>query len=114
MQKKKWPVQKAGWKNRYTEFYAPKVQLHAQNSPHHKFSCRFQELRHRAKYARCLFCCNMPALAKIYGVSDSRPHTGQPENLKLIISVFLCTFELSALLLEKFHLHLGSYTLLHM
>ena len=39
----------------------------------------------------------------IYKYVFLTPHTGRPEILTLTVSVFLCTFEQSALLLKKSH-----------
>jgi len=48
-------------------------------------------------------------LVQSYGVSNFPHQTAQ--NLRLTVSVFLCTFEVTALLLKKIHLHLHSDTL---
>ena len=52
------------------------------------------------------------ALVKSYGISNS-PHW-KFKTLRLTVSVFVCTLELTALLLKGFHLHLHSDTVLFM
>ena len=62
----------------------------------------------RAKYARVVVLLQY-ALVKSYGVSNS-PHTTS-KNWRLTVSVFGRTFNFTALLLKKFHLHLHCDTL---
>jgi len=95
-------------KKRYTEFLAPKVLSHTQNSSTHQKLCGFQKLTSRAKYAYVIVLLRC-ALDKV--IKFLTPHTEQPENLRLTVSVFLCTFEPTALLLKKFHFQLRSDTL---
>ena len=64
-----------------------------------------------------LHCCTLEyavvslqyASVKSYSVAKSPYQTA--ENLRLIVSVFMCTLELTVLLLKSFHLHIDCDTL---
>ena len=59
----------------------------------------------------CLFVCFVAIFLGETLWRFQLPHTGQPEKLRLSVSVLLCNFERSAILLKNFHLHLCRGTL---
>ena len=63
-----------------------------------------------AKYAYVIVLLQY-VLTKSYGVFDSP--TPDSKHLGITVSVFICALELTALLLESFHFHFCSDTLVH-
>jgi len=86
-----------------------KLLLHAQNSSRYQFFGWFQESMSRAKYV-CVINLLQYDVVKSYGVSKSPNRAAK--TLRLTVSVFLCSLELTVLLLKSFHLHLFSDTLI--
>jgi len=80
----------------------------AQNSSESKFSWIFQQPMDRDKYA-CMVVCAKSFLGKSSCVS--KIPRGKQENPRITVSVFLCTFKLTAWLLKQIQHLLHCYTL---